>query len=65
MNFAAEGGRKRALRQQAVGPLVTLGQEQFTDASTWDMISNFTSSAAAFEVHGYGGAPQSVSPLLP
>ena len=44
---------------------MTLGQEQFTDASTWDMISNFTSSAAAFEVHGYGGAPQSMSPPLP
>lgn len=55
------GGRKRALKQDAAAgsPMVTVGTEQFRDAATWQaVISNLTSSAASYEVHGYGGAPQ-------
>ena len=45
------------MQQDAATPMVTVGQEQFRDASTWEtVISNLSSSAAAFEVQGYGGA---------
>ncbi|CAL5228884.1 g12099 [Coccomyxa viridis] len=51
------GGRRRAMQQQpAAGPMVTVGQEQFRDASSWEtVVSNLTSSDAAYEVQGYGG----------
>ena len=43
----------------ASGPMVTVGQEQFRDASTWEtVISNLSSSDAAYEVQGYGGEEQ-------
>ncbi len=43
-------------QQPAAGPMVTVGQEQFRDASTWEtVVSNLTSSDAAYEVQGYGG----------
>lgn len=45
------------MKQGAESPLVTTGLEQFRDAATWQaVITNLTSSAAAYEVHGYGGA---------
>lgn len=45
------------MQQDAAAPMVTLGQEQFRDASTWEtVIRNLTSTAAAYEVQGYGGA---------
>lgn len=44
------------MKQGAESPLVTTGLEQFRDAATWQaVITNLTSSAAAYEVHGYGG----------
>lgn len=44
------------MKQGAESPLVTTGLEQFRDAATWEaVITNLTSSAAAYEVHGYGG----------
>ncbi len=61
VSVAVDGRRRRAMQQDldAASPMVTVGQEQFRDASTWaTVISNFTSSAAAYEVHGYGGVLQ-------
>jgi len=61
VSVAVDGGRRRAMQQDldAASPMVTVGQEQFRDASTWaTVISNITSSAAAYEVHGYGGVLQ-------
>ena len=50
-------GGRRSMKQGAESPLVTTGLEQFRDAATWQsVITNLTSSAAAYEVHGYGGA---------
>ena len=61
MSLAVAGGRRRAMQQDAAasGPMVTVGQEQFRDASTWEtVISNLSSSDAAYEVQGYGGEEQ-------
>ena len=39
--------------------MVTVGEEQFRDASTWEtVISNLSSTDAAYEVQGYGGEQQ-------
>ena len=46
-------------QQPATGPMVTVGEEQFRDASTWEtVIGNLTSTDAAYEVQGYGGECQ-------
>ena len=52
----SSAGGRRSMKQGAESPLVTTGLEQFRDAATWQaVITNLTSSAAAYEVHGFGG----------